>query len=61
MNNTASQSFNVDDIRRLREDFDKTRRNMSAAELTMSISEGAKEGLAILDELKRKKAALQTV
>ncbi len=61
MNNIESQSFNVDDIRRLREDFDKTRRNMNAAELTRSISEGAKEGFTILYELKRKKAAMQTV
>jgi hypothetical protein len=57
----SSQSFNVDDIRRIRDESDKTRWNMSASELTRSISEGAKEGFRILEELKRKKAALPTV
>ena len=55
MNNTTYQSFNVDDIRRIRDAADERYSNMTWDEIAKDIREGAKEGFKILEELKRTK------
>jgi hypothetical protein len=59
MNNASSQSFNVDDIRRIRDAADERYSNMTWDEIARDIHEGAKEGLKILEELKRMQKSQQ--
>jgi len=55
MNSTINQSFNVDDIRRIRDAADERYSTMTWDEIAKDIHEGAKEGFTILEDLKRKK------
>ena len=52
MNKTINQSFNVDDIRRIRDAADERYSNMTWDEIVKDIHEGAKEGFRILEDLK---------
>ncbi|MDR2589478.1 MAG: hypothetical protein LBC71_00580 [Oscillospiraceae bacterium] len=55
-NSTVYQSFNVNDIRRMRDEAEIHYRNMSYEEITKDIHERAKIGYAIMDSLRHKKA-----
>ena len=52
-NRTESQSFNVDDIRRVREKADIRYKNMSSEEISKDIYIRAQTGYRILENLKR--------
>jgi len=54
-NPTINQSFNVDDIRRIRNEADQRRQHMTWDEITKDIHESAAEGHRILAELRRKR------
>ena len=49
------QSFSVDDIRRIRDEDDRRRRNMNAKELATDVREAATEGHRIMAALKDRK------
>ena len=51
----ANQSFNVDDIRRIREEDDFRYLSMTPEEISRDIHERAKESRAIMEKLKNKK------
>jgi len=54
MNNTnTSQSFSVEDIRKIRNEDNKRRRNMSAKELSEDVRKCASEGQKIMEQLKQ--------
>jgi len=57
MNNTINQSFNVDDIRRIRDAANERYSNMTWDKIAKDIHEGAKEGFRILEDLKQTKDA----
>jgi hypothetical protein len=59
MNEHTNQSFNVDDIRRLREENDLRYRDMTPAEISQDIQERATEGHAIIEQIRKEKAAQQ--
>ena len=62
MNSPAvSQSFNVDDIRRIRDEADIRYRGMSYDEITRDINERAKVGYEIIEKIRREKAVRQSV
>ena len=61
MNNEANQSFNVDDIRRVRDEASIRYEGKTYEEISKEIQEGAKVGYEILDQIKREKAARQAV
>ena len=50
-----NQSFGVDDIRRIRDEAAIRYQGMTPEEISKDISEGAKEGYAILERLKRER------
>ena len=52
-----SQSFNVDDIRRIRKEDDLRYHGMTPEEISHDIHERAKEGHAIIERIKREKSA----
>jgi len=52
----VSQSFNVDDIRRIRDEADIRYRGMSYDEITHGINERAKAGYEIIEKIRREKA-----
>jgi hypothetical protein len=54
-----NQSFNVNDIRRLRDEADRRYEGMPFDEVVRDISAGAKEGLRILEELRQAKEKQQ--
>lgn len=57
MNNLQiSQSFSVEDIRRIRNDDDKRRRDMTPKELADDIRKGAEEGHRIMAEIRKRNA-----
>ena len=53
----ASQSFNVDDIRSIRDEADIRYSGMSHDEIMRDINERARVGYEIIEEIRRKKAA----
>ena len=55
----SNQSFGVDEIRRIRDDNNIRYQGMTTEEILKDIAEGAKEGYAILERLKREKAKRQ--
>ena len=50
-----NQSFNVDDIRRIRNEADKRYQGMSYEEISKDIRKGAEEAHRIMAEIKRQK------
>ncbi len=58
-NNIASQSFNVDDIRRIRVEDDLRYSKMSAEEISHDIHELAQEGYKIVERIRKEKSARQ--
>jgi hypothetical protein len=56
VSNMTSQSFSVEDIRRLRIELDRQREGMTPEEISRSIEEGAEVGRRILADIRRKKA-----
>jgi len=61
MNEPKSQSFNVDDIRRIRDEnyLRYKSLNLTPEEISKEISQGAKAGYEILERIKREKATRQ--
>lgn len=59
MNEIANQSFNVDDIRRIRVEADKRYHGMTPEEISKEISKGAQVGYRILEDLKKAKEKRQ--
>ena len=55
----SSQSFGVDEIRRIRDENHIRYQDMTTEEILNDIHEGAKEGYAILERMKQEKAARQ--
>ncbi len=51
----ANQSFNVDDIRRVREETDKRYQGMTQSEIAHAIHEGAQVCHRILERLREEK------
>ena len=54
-NRMASQSFNVDDIRRIREKSDIRYRSMTSEEISKDIRKRAQIGYSILEKLRCEK------
>ena len=54
-NQTGRQSFNVDDIRRIREKADIRYQSMTPEEISKDMNKRAQVGYKILEELKREK------
>ena len=52
-NTNAGQSFSVEDIRRIRNEDDKRRRNMNAKELSEDIRKSARDGHKIMEQLQK--------
>ena len=52
MDNT-NQSFSVEDIRKIRNEDDKRRRDMNAKELAEDIRKSASEGRKIMEQLRK--------
>ena len=52
-NTNTSQSFSVDDIRKVRNEDHKRRQNMTAKELSEDIRKCASEGHKIMEQLKQ--------
>ncbi|MCL2035435.1 MAG: hypothetical protein FWG94_12010 [Oscillospiraceae bacterium] len=60
MNNPdVNQSFNVDDIRRIRNEASIRYEGKTFEEISKDISEGAKAGQLIIDRIRREKARQQ--
>jgi hypothetical protein len=59
MNNIKNQSFNVDDIRQIREEADIKYQNMTPDEISSYIHEGAKEGYKIIEQILHEKSKQQ--
>jgi hypothetical protein len=55
-NPQSGQSFSVDDIRRIRDEDDRRRRDMTAKELAADVREAAAEGHRIMAAIKEQKA-----
>ena len=60
-NSRESQSFNVDDIRRVREEADKRYQGMTPEEISRDIHERAQVGYRIIERLRQQKAVQQVV
>ena len=58
-NRTARQSFNVDDIRRIREKSDVRFQNMTSEEISKDIRKRAQIGYSILEKLRCEKEKQQ--
>ena len=52
-NSNAKQSFSVEDIRMIRNEDDKRRRDMNAKELSEDIRKCASEGHRIIEQLQK--------
>jgi len=55
-NPNTNQSFNVDDIRHIREEADIRYQGMTPEEISRDIHERAQAGYGILEQLRREKA-----
>ena len=50
---STNQSFSVEDIRKIRNEDNKRRRNMDAKELSEDIRKSASEGQKIMEQLRK--------